>query len=105
MTAPRHPNPPRGKQPITSLPKEENERIIQEALRRFRGETIPFSAIGGGGGTGGGGSTTTGFATYTPINIGTGETFTVPANCQMLYAIPIEVDGTLIIEGELVEVD
>lgn len=101
-----HPIPPRGRQPRNRLPKEENERIIQEALRRFRAETIPVSQISGGSsGGGGGGSTSTGFATFTPIVISAGETFTVPANTQMLYSVPIEVEGTLVIEGELVHVD
>jgi hypothetical protein len=94
-----HPPPPRGKQPRNRLPKEENERIIEETIRRIRGMTFPLSSVSGGS------STSSGFATYTPIIIAAGETFTVPTNTQMLYAIPIQNDGTLIVDGELVEVD
>src|SRR4051812_4105321 len=102
MTDPRHPAPPHGRQPKNRLTKVENDRIIDEALRRFRLEVIPLSNIAGGGGSGGGGSTISGFATYTPIVIASVETFTVPENTQMLYAVPITADGTLVVDGELV---
>ena len=52
---------------------------------------------GGGGGGGGGG--------FVPTYIGEGETFTVPENTQALYALPILVDGDLVIDGDLVEVN
>lgn len=54
---------------------------------------------GVGGGVGGP------FAKYTPIVIALGDTFIVPDNCQVLYSVPIQVDGDLIIDGDLVMVD
>lgn len=94
--------PPRGRQPRNRLPKDENERIINETIRRIRGTIIPLSQIEGGSvGSGSGGA----LATYTPIVIASGQTFTVPENCQVLYAVPISVDGALVVEGELVMVD
>ena len=39
-----------------------------------------------------------------PLVVNTGDTVTIPANYQGLFAIPIEVDGTLEILGVLVEV-
>lgn len=41
---------------------------------------------------------------FVPTHIAAGETFTVPVNKQALYALPIVVDGTLVIDGTLVEV-
>lgn len=38
--------------------------------------------------------------TYIPAN----QTFVVPPNAQALYALPIVADGTLVIDGTLVEV-
>lgn len=42
---------------------------------------------------------------YVPLVIGVGDTFTVPANTQVLYSTPIEVDGTLTVIGDFVEVN
>lgn len=42
---------------------------------------------------------------YVPLVIGVGDTFTVPANTQVLYSTPIEVDGTLNVIGDFVEVN
>lgn len=41
---------------------------------------------------------------FVPTRIRAGESFLVPENTQALYALPIVVDGTLIIDGTLVEV-
>jgi len=48
--------PPRGKQPKNRLPKDENERIIEETIRRIRllfpgmlGTYLPGVIAGGGG--------------------------------------------------------
>jgi hypothetical protein len=41
---------------------------------------------------------------YAPLVIPEGTTFTVPANRQVFYRLPIQVDGELIIEGELIEI-
>lgn len=41
---------------------------------------------------------------FVPTYIAAGETFFVPANKQALYALPIVVDGALVIDGTLVEV-
>ena len=43
--------------------------------------------------------------TYTPTLILTGETFIVPVNKQVLFSLPILVDGTLIVDGDLIQVD
>lgn len=40
-----------------------------------------------------------------PTYIGPTETFTVPANKQALYALPIVNDGSLVVTGDLVMVD
>lgn len=40
-----------------------------------------------------------------PYFIDIGDTFTVPLYYQALYAVPIDVDGTLAINGILAEVD
>lgn len=42
-----------------------------------------------------------------PFYIGAGETFTVAANRQTLFALPIEIDtgGLLVVDGILIEVD
>lgn len=50
----------------------------------------PPSSGGGGG--------------FVPTYIADGETFTVPANTQALYRLPITVDGELIVDGNLVEI-
>ncbi len=45
-------------------------------------------------------------AVGTPTVIGAGETFTVPADTQVLFSVPIDASaGTLIINGVLVEVN
>lgn len=53
-------------------------------------------AFGGGGGGGGG---------MVPTYIAPGETFTVPANKQALFAIGIDNEGILEVDGVLIEVD
>ncbi len=40
----------------------------------------------------------------TPYFIDTDQTFTVEANCQVLFKLPITVDGTLTVDGYLIEV-
>lgn len=42
---------------------------------------------------------------FVPTYIGPTETFTVPENKQALYAVPIENDGVIVVDGALVEVD
>lgn len=41
---------------------------------------------------------------FVPTYIGPAETFTVPADRQALWAVPIDCDGTLDVVGTLVEV-
>lgn len=52
-------NPPGGKQPRNRLPKQENEAVINETIRRIRdrlpgwlGHALAIVVGGGGGGTG-----------------------------------------------------
>lgn len=40
-----------------------------------------------------------------PTYIAPGETFTIPAFRQAMWAVPIVVDGTIVIDGVLVPVD
>ena len=49
-------------------------------------------------------STASGTAEATPTYIPDGSTTTVALNSQMLYVLPITVDGTLTVNGHLVEV-
>lgn len=49
-------------------------------------------------------STASGTAEATPTYIPVGSTTTVATNSQMLYVLPITVDGTLTVNGHLVEV-
>lgn len=44
-------------------------------------------------------------AGFMPTYIGTSETFTIPANRQGLYALPIINDGSLVVTGDLIMVD
>lgn len=96
MAAPRTPG-------ITNVV---SERIIHEALRRFRLQQIPASSIIGltGGSSSAGGGSTVG-AAFVPTLIPEGSTFTVPANQQALFALTIDVQGDLVVDGDLVGVD
>lgn len=42
---------------------------------------------------------------FVPLVVGPTEIFTVPANRQALFAVPIVMDGTLVLDGVLVPVD
>jgi hypothetical protein len=83
---------------------------------------IPAAAGVFGGGTAGDGSTipvitvddggnitsvteVPNVAAFTPTHIPVGETFHVPANKQVLYALSIDVEGTLDVDGALVAVN
>lgn len=44
-------------------------------------------------------------AAFVPTYIASGETFTVPAFRQALWAVPIVIDGTLVLDGVLVPVN
>lgn len=46
-------------------------------------------------------------ARATPTLVATGTTFTVPANTQVLFTLPIELEGTAVLDvvGALVEVN
>ena len=79
----------------TRLPTIEEERLITAAVHQA---SIFFASSGGGGSS----SST---ASYTPTLIDTGETFTVPANKQVLYALTITVAGTLAVHGSLIMVN
>jgi len=45
-----------------------------------------------------------GRAQWIPVVIPAGETFVVPAGKQALFAEDIEIEGDLVIDGDLVEV-
>jgi hypothetical protein len=65
------------------------------------GETWVYDAGSGTMVPGTTGAVTTGFV---PTYIGPSETFTVPANRQALYAMTIDCEGILDVEGFLLEV-
>ena len=48
---------------------------------------------------------TSDLAHWTPYYIPEGETFTVPANKQVLFAIPITGPGAIVVHGILVQVN
>lgn len=43
-------------------------------------------------------------ADWTPVTINIGDTFTVPTNTQVLFAESIDVEGTLVVDGDLIDV-
>lgn len=47
-------------------------------------------------------NSSTGIDAFVPTLIASGATFTIPANKQAVAALPIVIDGTLIIDGSLV---
>jgi hypothetical protein len=53
---------------------------------------------GVGGGVGGA------FAKYTPTLIPSGESFIVPENTQVLWAVSIHIDGALHVDGAFIQV-
>ena len=59
---------------------------------------LSFSDISNGGGIGNS-------VAIMPTYIATGQSYTVQANFQGLYSVPIEIDGALEVNGVLVEVD
>lgn len=46
-----------------------------------------------------------GFAVAVPLVVAAGDTFTVPANTQVLFETVIDCEGVIDIEGVLAEVD
>ena len=87
--------------PRTTLPGVQPERIINETLRRVRLQPIPASMV-----VAEPGSVSPGVSTpYPPRVIAADQTFTVPDNAQILFALTIDVEGTLVVEGDLVMVD
>ena len=54
-----------------------------------------------GGGTTGGGAA----AAMTPTKVASGDTFTVPADTQLLFSEEIDLEGDLDLDGVLVEVN
>lgn len=40
-----------------------------------------------------------------PLVLASGENYIVPANAQVLFAMPIVVDGELVIDGAFIEVN
>lgn len=47
----------------------------------------------------------TGTASLVPTLIASGDTYTIPANKQALFKLPIDVEGDLIVRGDLLEVN
>lgn len=62
---------------------------------------IKLRQIEGGGAGGGVGLP---LVPATPTRIPVGATFTVPEDCQVLYKLPITVEGALVVHGALVAV-
>jgi hypothetical protein len=62
---------------------------IEELNQRL----VALAATGGGGGHDG----------LPPYLVQVGETYTVPEYRQALFAEPITVDGTLVVDGMLIE--
>ncbi len=80
--------------PLTNgrLPKSEpTERIIREALRRMRLESVTSGGAGGSGGTGGTGDTTL-TGPFVPTRILAGTSFVVPTLMQCCAAFPIVIE-------------
>lgn len=88
-------------QPRNRLPEQENERIINETLRRARLEfaTVNSTVVTSGGGGGGPAPTPTNGSPWVPKVIADGKTFTVPSDTQILWAVPIDIEGTLDIQS------
>lgn len=59
----------------------------------------------GTGGVAWGEETSSAAGGFVPTLIPSGETFTVPEDYQALFALMIDVQGTLVVDGFLVEVD
>jgi hypothetical protein len=78
---------------ITSNP------VIRELITGPAGPAGPTGPTGPTGAQG-----PIGPAGFMPTYIAPGETFTIPANMQGLYALPIVNDGVFIIDGNLVAV-
>jgi hypothetical protein len=87
--------------------------LVYNAIRALQ---TAIEEGGGGGGTGVGpqgpqgyqgaqGSGTSGEGASVPYYIASTETFTVPENKQALFSVPIIVDGYIVVDGYLVEVD
>lgn len=79
-------------------------RIVDPTTKVGVWYELTAGPLGGGGASPSVGIVITDFA-MTPTLIAAGETFLVPADKQALWAVPIVVDGTLDIEGSLVQVD
>ena len=103
---------PRPLQNLDPMPAEVGKWVYGKSLSPLLDGRIPVGVPGGlatlnaegllsedqrppSGGGGGG---------FVPTYIAEGETFTVPANAQALYRLPITVDGELIVDGNLVEI-
>lgn len=94
-------------QPKTRLTGEEQERIIREAVRRAKLSLVSDAQ-----------TSDTATATpptpvtppttvvegATPTYVPVGTTTVVPVNTQMLWTLPIWVDGAMTLDGALVEV-
>jgi hypothetical protein len=83
---------------IGAAPTSEPASTVTHAvlLSRDGGTTIYGAVVGGGGG-----ATSDGMV---PYYIASGDVFTVPLYKQALKAMAITVDGTLVVDGYLIEV-
>lgn len=75
---------------VTRLTQDEQDRIINAAVRRAHAGKVVVS--GSGGGSGSGSPSTTDTAPFVPMRIFAGRTFLVPENTQCLAAFPITVE-------------
>ena len=100
---------PRPLELLDPMPAEPGKWVYGKSLSPMKDGRIPVAAPGGLATLDAGGvlspeqrpPSTGGFV---PTYIAEGETFTVPANTQALYMLPILVDGDLVVDGTLVEI-
>jgi hypothetical protein len=87
-----------------------NELSLESSLDTDSGSTTYYVFFSHDGGTNWigfimGGGAASGTAEGVPLFIASGEVFTIPANRQVMYAMTIDNEGTLVVDGYLVLVD
>lgn len=96
------PETPRG---VRDSQEYEQLLLIYNAIRALQAALDSFVAGGGIQGPQGPAGAGSSLFELTPYYIPSGETFTVPVNKQALFSETIINDGTLVVDGLLLEVD